>query len=239
MPYTNPMKLSIILPCYNEAKNIPLILDSFSGLIENRNMDVILVNNGSTDDSASVLEKYLPQYPFAKTVLVPVNKGYGFGILEGLKASTGDFLGWTHADLQTDPKDIIQAYDLLEKENWSTKIFVKGDRINRPLSDQAFTIGMGIFNSILFCMPLSEINAQPNIFPRHFFEKWENPPIDYAIDLYAHLMSKKHELTIKRISVYFPNRQFGISSWNDGFKGKWNYIKRILKASFRLKKDLR
>ncbi len=233
------MKLSITLPCYNESKNIPHLLESFALLIKDRDMEVILVNNGSTDDTAQVLEKLIPLYPFSKTTLVPVNKGYGYGILAGLKISKGDFLGWTHADLQTDPNDIIRAYDVLKNCLWSPTLFIKGDRINRPIFDQLFTIGMGIFNSILFRMPLSEINAQPNIFHRSFLMKWEAPPFDYAIDLYAHLMSKKHGLTIKRIKVHFPERQFGISSWNDGIKGKWNYIKRILEASFRLKKELK
>lgn len=233
------MKLSIVLPCYNEAKNIPLLLESFAAIIQNRELEVVLVNNGSQDNSASVIASLIDQYPFAKTIHVPINKGYGFGILEGLNVSNGDFLGWTHADLQTDPKDIINAYDLLEKNNWNPNLFVKGFRVNRPISDQLFTIGMGFFNTLLFKMSLKEINAQPNIFHQSFFKKWQNPPYDYAIDLYAHLMSKKYQLQMKRITVHFPKRKFGISSWNDGLKGKWNYIKRILEASYRLKKDLK
>ena len=43
------MKLSIIVPCYNEEKNIPLILEKFNNVIKNEEIEVILVNNGSTD----------------------------------------------------------------------------------------------------------------------------------------------------------------------------------------------
>ena len=109
------MKLSIVVPCYNEAENIPLILKRFGEVIKRDDIEVILVNNGSTDGSAAMLDELLPQYPFARTVLVPVNQGYGYGILQGLKAAKGDFIGWTHADMQTDPGDVVKAYHILEE----------------------------------------------------------------------------------------------------------------------------
>src|SRR3989338_8466712 len=98
----NPV-LSTIVPCYNEAANIPLILERFKQGIGKNEIEVILVNNGSTDDSKTVLTKMLPQYPFARSIDVAVNQGYGYGILSGLRQARGEFLGWTHADLQTDP----------------------------------------------------------------------------------------------------------------------------------------
>ena len=101
------MKFSIIVPCYNEEKNIPLILEKFNNVIKNEEIEVILVNNGSTDNSAKIFENLLPKFSFARTVLVPVNQGYGYGILQGLKE---DFLGWTDADMQTDPKDVKKSY---------------------------------------------------------------------------------------------------------------------------------
>ncbi len=60
------MKLSIVVPCYNEEENIPLILERFQEVIEREDIEVILVNNGSTDNSAQVLEQLLPKYSFAK-----------------------------------------------------------------------------------------------------------------------------------------------------------------------------
>lgn len=56
------MKLSIVIPCYNEAENIPLILKRFREIIGKSNIEVILVNNGSTDNTAEVLKQILPNY---------------------------------------------------------------------------------------------------------------------------------------------------------------------------------
>lgn len=83
------MKLSIVVPCYNEEQNIPLILNRFGEIIKREDIEVILVDNGSTDDSALVLAELLPKYAFARTVRVEVNQGYGYGILQGLRQCRG------------------------------------------------------------------------------------------------------------------------------------------------------
>lgn len=233
------MKLSIVVPCFNEAENIPLLLDRFNETIGKKNIEVILVNNGSTDGSATVINKLIPKFCFVRTVMVSVNQGYGYGILQGLKAADGDYIGWTHADMQTDPADIVRAYQIIKKRK-GEKIFVKGRRKGRPLCDVLFTRGMSVLESIYFKVPLLDINAQPNIFPRAFFESWENPPFDFALDLYALYFAKKENLKVVRFTVVFPERIYGKSKWNnEGIKSKWKFIKRTLKSSYVLKQRLK
>ncbi len=232
------MKLSIIVPCYNEEKNIPLILNRFSEVIKRDDIEVILVNNGSTDNSEAVLNELLPKYAFAKTVKVEVNQGYGYGILQGLNSAKGDYIGWTHADMQTDPNDVIKALDIIEKENCN-KIFVKGNRKGRPLFDVFFTFGMGCFETLLMGQFLWDINAQPNIFSRELFENWKNPPYDFALDLFALYQAKKEKYKIIRFPVIFPERIHGASHWNTGLVAKWKFIKRTIEFSFKLKKGLK
>lgn len=56
------MKLSIVVPCYNEEENIPLILERFGEIMTRDDIEVILVDNGSTDNSAQVLARLLPSF---------------------------------------------------------------------------------------------------------------------------------------------------------------------------------
>ena len=56
------MKLSIVLPCYNEAENIPLILKRFNEVIKREDIEVLLVDNGSNDHSSQVISQLLQKY---------------------------------------------------------------------------------------------------------------------------------------------------------------------------------
>lgn len=233
------MKLSVVVPCYNEARNIPLILKGFDKVILRNDIEVVLVNNGSTDDSNKIFEALLPKYAFARLVNVVENKGYGFGILSGLEQASGRYIGWTHADMQTDPKDVIKALEIIENGKENENVYVKGDRKGRPFFDQFFTSGMSFFETIYMGEKLHDINAQPNIFHRDFFASWENPPHDFALDLYVLYMAKKQKMKIIRFDVLFPERIHGTSSWNTGFAAKKKFIKRTLDFSAKLKKSLK
>ena len=103
------MKLSIIVPCYNEAKNIPLILEKFASIIKRPNIEILFVNNGSKDNSQEVFNQMMPKYSFAKVIKIEVNQGYGFGIFSGLNEAKSEYIGYMHADMQTDPADSIKA----------------------------------------------------------------------------------------------------------------------------------
>ena len=230
------MKLSVVIPCYDEADNIPLILERFDGIIKRDDIEVVLVDNGSTDSSPEVLNTLLPKYPFAKTIRVEVNQGYGYGIVQGLKVSTGEFIGWSHADMQTDPADLLKALDIIEKRNYAEELFIKGNRKGRPLFDQFFTSGMSAFETLYMGVKLYDVNAQPNVFSKKFFETWINPPKDFSLDLYALFMAQKSGLHIERFDVMFPKRVHGTSHWNTGLVSKWKFIKRTVGFSRKLKK---
>lgn len=230
------MLASIVVPCYNESKNIALILDRFSRVIHRSDLEVILVDNGSSDDTPAVLLALLPQYPFARSIRVAHNQGYGFGILSGLRAARGVFLGWTHADMQTDPFDVIRALELIEKTADPTLVYVKGNRRGRAWLDQFFTLGMAIFETLYLRSVLWDINAQPNLFHRSFFESWINPPYDFSLDLFVLYLAKKKRLHVLRLSVVFPPRLHGQSSWNTDLASKWKFIKRTLAFSRTLKR---
>jgi len=233
------MKFSIIIPCYNESKNIPLILEKFSKIINRPDIEVLIVNNGSKDNSEKVLNELIPKHNFSKSITIDKNIGYGFGITSGLCEAKGEFLAYTHADLQTDPADLLKAFKIIDESSNPTKCFVKGNRKRRPFFDQFFTTGMSFFESIYLGKWLWDINAQPNVFHRKFFNDIKNKcPYDFSLDLYFLYMAKKNDLEIKRFNVEFPQRIHGKSSWNDGLSSKWKFIKRTLQYSIKLKNEL-
>jgi glycosyltransferase involved in cell wall biosynthesis len=227
------MKFSLIIPCYNEAKNIPALLERCRE-VGNFDGEVILVDNGSSDNTVEVLKELLPKYPGCRSIRVEDNIGYGFGVLEGLKAAEGDILGWTHADLQTDPLDVISGIKIFEVNGLD--IFVKGRRYGRPAADTFFTVGMSFFETILMKTWLWDINAQPNLFTRRFYESWINPPHDFSLDLFVFYQAKLIGLPIFRFPVKFGERLHGVSHWNVDWTAKKRFIRRTIAFSIELKK---
>lgn len=231
------MKFSLIIPCYNEAANLPLLLNRCKEMIRHNEIEIILVDNGSTDNSPHVLETLLPQYSGCRSVRVEKNQGYGFGILSGLRAATGEILGWTHADMQTDPQDALRGLEFFEKQG--TAIFVKGRRYERPFSDVIFTIGMSFFETLLLRKPMWDINAQPNLFSRAFFDTWQaTAPHDFSLDLYCYYQAHCKKLKIFRFPVKFGERAHGVSHWNVNWSAKLKFIKRTIDFSLKLRKTL-
>lgn len=231
------MRLSLIIPCYNEARNLPLLLERCKAVARPGSIEVILVNNGSTDDSATVLERLLPDHPGCRSVNVDVNRGYGFGILTGLRAASGEILGWTHADMQTDPNDALVGLSLFDRHG--DDIFVKGARHGRPAGDVVFTMGMSVFETILLGVRLWDINAQPTMFSRRFFDTWHNPPNDFSLDLYAFYRAREAGLDVHRFPVLFADRAHGTSHWNVGWAAKRKFIERTIGYSLELKRGLK
>ena len=232
-------KLSVVLPCFNESKNIPYVLESFDKVIKRQDIEVIFVDNGSTDDTYNVLKKLIPKYNFAKVEKINFNKGYGYGISRGLQVAKGSYLSWTHADMQTDPNDIIRGLSIIESLPNSDKIFIKGLRKGRSLVDNFFTIGMSLFESILLISPLWDINAQPNIFHRELFDSVIEYPYDFSFDLFYYYVALKKKYKILRLKVFFGDRYYGSSSWNINWKSRLKFIFRTISFSFNLIKKLK
>ena len=136
------VRLSIIIPCYNESKNLPLLVSKCKEVFhKEQNIEIIIVDNGSKDDTSLVLDKLTSNLPFITRLRIEVNQGYGYGILAGLAAATGEILSWTHADMQTDIGDALKGLDFFNGESNSEKLFVKGRRQGRPITDVFFYCG--------------------------------------------------------------------------------------------------
>lgn len=228
-----PARYSFVVPCYNEAGNLRPLLEGFASH-GGKDLEVILVDNGSSDGTAAELERLLPLYPFASAVRVPVNKGYGFGILSGLAAASGEYVGWMHGDLQFDPGAAGAAAALAE-EAGGGKVFVKGLRRGRSLPDRFFTAAMALFETLLMGARLEDINGQPTLFHRSLLETWTAPPHDFSLDLYAYVSAVRAGFRIARFDVVNSERTRGVSSWKGGLWSRLRLALRLAAASVRVR----
>lgn len=229
MSKTQTPQLSIVLPFYNEKGNIATLLKEYESFKKNCEFELVCVNNGSTDGSEKIFQEFSKKkkFNFIKIVTIKKNIGYGHGIMTGVKKSRGTCISWTHADRQTDPKDIFWAYDVYRKQK-DNKVIVKGNRKGRPILDTIVSNCMGVIATLLLRTPLYEINAQPKLFHRSFLSSIINPPDDFLLDTYFLYTAKMQKYKIKSINVKFNKRIYGKSKWAYSWRSRLWMVKRTI-----------
>ena len=109
------MKLSIIIPCYNEQKTISVILDKVRNL-KDYDKEIIVVDDCSTDGTKEILKK-LENSTEIKILYNDKNRGKGYCIKKGIDSSTGSVLIIQDADLEYDPNDIPKLINPIKDGN--------------------------------------------------------------------------------------------------------------------------
>ena len=213
--------LSLVIPCYNEEKNIKELFDQIAKLENKLHIEVIIVNNGSTDNSADIIDSEKKIIKNLKVIKIKKNIGFGNGIREGIKNTTSDLVCYAHGDLQVNLENVYNAYNIYTSSHFKKK-FIKGSRKKRSLIETSFTFFMSVINSILFRRILYDIHAQPNLFHKSLIKNFDFLPNDMSLDLYMMLNAKINDFKILRFKVNFLKRKFGIGA-NENLSKKLKY----------------
>ena len=128
------MKLSVVIPVFNEAENVLLLAAELSKIADSFHFfEVLLVDDGSTDGTWSAIEQCAPDFPFVRGIHCPRNLGQSAALLRGIRGAKGDWIVTLDGDLQNDPADIprlaevVGEYDVVcgyraeRKDSWSRR----------------------------------------------------------------------------------------------------------------------
>jgi glycosyltransferase involved in cell wall biosynthesis len=227
--------IQIVIPCFNEGMNIADLVGKCNSVSLQVPVKFILVDNGSTDNTWEQIQSLTANNSSLDSIRILKNIGYGNGIFTGLKIASAPYIGWMHADLQTDPENLIVIANWLINQRSSKQIFIKGRRKNRALIDVFFSAAMSFFETLLFQRRMLEINAQPTLFSRSLIKELINPPLDFMLDLYVYHSAKKIGCLEKRFPISFGLRKHGHSSWNKNIFSRFKFIYNTVKYSLNLR----
>ena len=155
-PLARPPAVSVLVPAKDEAENLPLFLELCDDAFRARpeRYEVIVIDDGSTDDTAKVLEALQPKYPFLRVIRHRSQRGIADALRSGFLAARSDVLVFFPADLQFKPEDIPRLVaPILAGESDMVTGFKQGKY------EKAFV--SGIYNGLsraLFHIPVRDLN---------------------------------------------------------------------------------
>ena len=164
------MSLSVILPCYNEEENIAAAVHDVDSWFKAAGIDgtIIVVNDGSKDGSADILDALSKKMPHLTIVTHQKNGGYGVAVRSGCDAATTDLIAFMDSDGQ------FHASDLgLLLVHMDTYAFVTGRRAHRadPLIRNIFGKILGGMNYVVLGLWVRDVNCGLKMFRR---EVWKD-----------------------------------------------------------------
>lgn len=107
------MKISVILPVYNEENTINQVINALLQKVENL-LEIIVVDDGSTDSTGRICRKAQEENPLIHYILIPENTGKTAALREGIKHTKGDIVIVQDADLEYDPQEINAVVDPIQ-----------------------------------------------------------------------------------------------------------------------------
>ena len=149
-----PLSCSVIIPCYNESGNIQECLRRIPKM--GSFTEVIVVDDGSTDDTAAMVQAELNPDITIRLVSYPQNRGKGHAVREGFDHAVGDVLMILDADMAVGPEELPRFLQLMED---GVADFVNGTRVIYPMETKSMPI-LNYFGNKCFSIILSWIMRQ-------------------------------------------------------------------------------
>ncbi len=131
--------ISIIIPCYNEGIKLINNIKKVNEYMNKLDIDyeIIVVNDGSTDDTYSILMKNISSFKNTQVESYSVNKGKGYAVKTGFNLAKGDIIIFMDADLSTDLKAINDSLTILNNSNFDIVIGNRNN-LNSEVNNKSF-----------------------------------------------------------------------------------------------------
>lgn len=228
-----PPEISLVMPCYNEEACLRNTARALIQAFANRKIsfELVLVDNGSKDRTGQIIDELIAEGLPVVKVTVPVNRGYGHGILEGLKRCSAPFIGYLCADGQVSAEDTVRIYLLVKGTDGRVMVKVRRRFRQDGLLRKITSIVYNGFMLLMFGrLQVIDINGSPKIFSRDAFRRMRLESQDWFLDPEIMIKAKHMGLTPLELNVRGLLRQGGKS--NVRFVTVLEFFKNIARYRF-------
>jgi glycosyltransferase involved in cell wall biosynthesis len=221
-------RVSFIVPAYNEAATIAEVLERVQALDFDK--QVIVVDDGSTDDTPSVLEEWASR---DGVVLVrQENRGKGAAIRAAIPLLDGDITVIQDADMEYDPADVPALIEPIERGSADV---VFGSRLSRGRPQRAYLfwhlVGnrfLSLLTNVLYNTTLSDMETGYKAFRTDVLRSLDLREDDFAIEPEMTAKVCKRDLRVYELPIAYYGRTYAEGkkiTWRDGFKAMFVLVR--------------
>ena len=227
------MKLSIIMPVYNEKETVAVILEKVLAIhLENMEKEILVVDDGSTDGTKEILQgiqKSLSPVPL-QVYYHPQNRGKGAAVSTALAQVTGDIVIIQDADLEYHPEDYPVLMMPILKYGADAVYGTRFLGIHRAFMFWHYLANKGLTmaTNILFDSMISDMEVGYKAFRTEIIKgmKINAKGFDFEPEVTAKILKKKVKLF--EVPIVYSGRDYSEGkkiTWTDGFKAIWTLLK--------------
>lgn len=225
------MKLSIIIPVYNEKDTLRKLLNKVEEVeLKGIEKEFVLVDDASTDGSTEILKEIEKENPNYKVYYHLVNQGKGASLRDGFQLTTGDYVIVQDADLEYDPNDYKKLLRALDEENVDV---VYGSRFSGSYEDMTGLHYIGnkaltMLTNLLYGVMLTDMETCYKLLPGEFVRnlKIKSNRFNFEPEITAKIL--KSGMKIVEVPISYKGRTFDEGkkiTWRDGISAFTTLIK--------------
>jgi glycosyltransferase involved in cell wall biosynthesis len=205
--------ISAFFPCYNDARTIgDLVIQADRVLGElTDDYEIIVVNDGSRDESASVLSALSAQVPRLRIVNHQINRGYGAALRSGFEHATKDLVFYTDGDAQYDVNEIPILLMLLTEDTH----FVNGMKMTRQ--DPPHRVFIGNLHRFItrwsFWLPINDVDCDFRLVRRSILDKIRLSSSSGSICVELVKQAQRAGAQFREVSIHHYARRSGVSEF--------------------------
>jgi glycosyltransferase involved in cell wall biosynthesis len=227
------MKLSIIIPVYNEEKTLREIIKKVEDvkLIENLEKEIVLIEDFSRDATGEILKEYEGKEGF-KVLKHKENKGKGASVIDGLKIASGDFVIIQDADLEYEPEEYNVILPKLLRGEADA---VYGSRFLKPESIKKMTFKQYFSNKVLTILSnfftglkLTDMETCYKALTRKTVLEIKDKLVSLRFGIEPEITARIKKFRVAEVPISYRGRGYGEGKkigWKDGISAVWQIIK--------------
>jgi len=240
------MKLSIIIPAYNEEKRIGNTLKEYGKFFQNLkkqgilDFEIVIVMNNATDNTGKIIRKFSKKYKYIKYLNFKP-KGKGFAVKKGFEYSLkrkNDLIGFVDADMSTSPPAFYDLFkNIRNNDGIIASRWIKGARVEeRTLRRKIVSKTFNFIVGCLFFLSYKDTQCGAKIFKRKVIKKitYELNALGWVFDVNLLYLCKKYKFKIKEYPTVWKDKKK--SKITNLFKTSIQMFFEIVKLRFLLSK---